>query len=107
MPIEVHLQPKQELLYDLITATGPDVPTIIGGGGAKGGGKSRGTRSIILQLAGELGELYPGIVITVVRRVYRDPMIIADLEKAVREFLIEVDETVAQLIAKFRQSEAT
>lgn len=68
----VHLQPKQADLCDLIAATGDDVPTILGAGGAKGGGKSAGARSICLTLATELGELYPGIIITVVRRVYRD-----------------------------------
>lgn len=41
-----------------------------------------------------------------VRRVQRDPMMIADLEIEVRKFLRDVDETIAQLRAKFATSEA-
>jgi hypothetical protein len=70
--LEIHLQPKQEQLHELLRAVGPDVPKVIGGGGAKGGGKSRGFRNIALLLAEELGRLYPGIVITIVRRVFDD-----------------------------------
>ena len=70
--VHIHLQPKQGQLYDLLAATGPRVATIIGGGGAKGGGKSDGARGCALLLAVELGKIYPGLVITIVRRVYSD-----------------------------------
>lgn len=68
----LRLQPKQAKLYHLLKSTGPKVPTIIGAGGAKGSGKSKGARSIALRLASELGNQYPGIVITLVRRVAAD-----------------------------------
>ena len=70
--MQIHLQPKQEQLYDLLTATGPTVATIIGDGGAKGGGKSQGVDNCALLLAGELGNEYPGLKITIVRRVFAD-----------------------------------
>lgn len=41
-----------------------------------------------------------------VQRVKRDPVVIADLESAVRKFISEVDATVAALIQQFRTSEA-
>ncbi len=69
---KVHLQPKQGYLYDLLTATGRGVATIIGFGGAKGGGKSAGSDNVALLLAAELGNKYPGIHITIVRRVFND-----------------------------------
>lgn len=72
MGINIHQQPKQELLAELLSSTGPKVATIIGAGGAKGGGKSEGARGIALICAGELGEIYPGLVITIVRRTYGD-----------------------------------
>ena len=56
----------------MITATGPNIPTILGIGGAKGGGKSRMTRDIALLALAELGNNISGIVITIVRRVYKD-----------------------------------
>lgn len=71
MGLDLVLQPKQCQLYDILVATG-NVPTTIGGGGAKGGGKSAGARNIALLLASELGNIYPGIPITIVRRVARD-----------------------------------
>ena len=70
--MDIVSQPKQQQLLDLFRATGPDAATIIGGGGAKGGGKSVTIRNIALTLAMELGELYPGVVITIVRRVFDD-----------------------------------
>ncbi len=70
--IQLHLQPKQEQLYSLLTATGPTVATIIGDGGAKGGGKSQGADNCALLLAGELGNEYPGLKITIIRRVFQD-----------------------------------
>lgn len=70
--IDVHLQPRQEELYDLLMATGPNIPVIIGAGGGKGCGKSAGARNIALLAAIELGELYPGITITITRRVEGD-----------------------------------
>lgn len=70
--IHVHLQPKQEDLYDLIAATGPDIPTILLAGGGKGCGKSAGARGISLRNAIELGKQYPGITTTITRRVEGD-----------------------------------
>jgi hypothetical protein len=70
--VNIHFQPKQEQLYNLLAAIGPRVPTIIGGGGAKGGGKSDGARGCALLLGAELGKTYPGITITIVRRVFDD-----------------------------------
>lgn len=70
--MQLRLQPKQGRLYDLLTATGPHVATTIGFGGAKGGGKSDGTRQCALLLAFELAEKYPGITITIMRRVSDD-----------------------------------
>ncbi len=70
--MKCHLQPKGFQLLDLLLATGKKVPTIIGGGGAKGGGKSFSARVIALTLASELGNKYPGLVITIVRRVAQD-----------------------------------
>jgi hypothetical protein len=72
MSFAIHLQPKQEQIYDLLAAVGPRVATIIGGGGAKGGGKSDGARSCALMLAGEFGAEYKGLTITIVRRTYKD-----------------------------------
>ena len=68
----INLQPKQRKIFNLLRATGPKVATIIGAGGAKGGGKSAGARAIALLLGSILGEKYSGIVITVVRRVAQD-----------------------------------
>lgn len=66
------LQPKQTALYELLLATGPSVATILGFGGAKGGGKSAGIRNCAILLAGLLGQQYPGITVTIIRRVYDD-----------------------------------
>ena len=68
----ISLQPKQGKLYDLLLATGPKVATIIGFGGAKGGGKSAGVRNCAILLLTTLGKQYPGITITIVRRVFDD-----------------------------------
>ncbi len=70
--MHVHLQPKQGQLYDLLVATGPHVATTIGFGGAKGGGKSAGVRNCALLVAFELAQKYPGIMITIMRRVSDD-----------------------------------
>lgn len=70
--MHLHFQPKQERLLDLLQATGPKVATVIGGGGAKGGGKSGGARNCAILLAMELGVKFPGVKITIVRRVYND-----------------------------------
>lgn len=69
---DILLQPKQGKLFSLLCATGRNVATTIGFGGAKGGGKSDGADSCALGLALELGNKYPGIVITIMRRVARD-----------------------------------
>jgi hypothetical protein len=70
--IRIRQQPKQRWLYDAMRATGPDVPTVIGFGGAKGGGKSKATQDCSVLLALTLGATYPGIKITIIRRVYDD-----------------------------------
>ncbi len=70
--MKLHLQPKQEGLYNLVVAQGANVATIIGGGGAKGGGKSAATDNIALLLASEFGNQYPGLTITIIRRVFND-----------------------------------
>ncbi len=70
--MHIHLQPKQGELYDLLVATGTRAPTIIGFGGAKGGGKSAGSDNCTLLLAAEIGNKYPGVHITIVRRVFND-----------------------------------
>ncbi len=70
--MHIHLQPKQEQLYNWLAATGKGTSTIIGFGGAKGGGKSAGVRNCALRLLGELGQIYPGLTITIVRRVFDD-----------------------------------
>ena len=70
--MRIHLQPKQEQLYDLLAATGPDIPVLIGAGGGKGCGKSAGARNIALLQTLELGERFPGITTTITRRVEGD-----------------------------------
>jgi hypothetical protein len=70
--VDIIWQPKQRELLELLRATGPRVATIIGFGGAKGGGKSAGVDNIALTLATELGALLPGIPITIIRRVSKD-----------------------------------
>jgi hypothetical protein len=70
--LDCHLQPKQTRLYNLIRAQGPEVPTIIGFGGAKGGAKSKGFRNVALLMAAELATQYPGIAIAIVRRRFTD-----------------------------------
>ena len=74
-PVNLHiyakLQPKQALVMSWLEATG-NCPVWIGAGGAKGGGKSKTIRSVALLLALKYGEQYPGIIITIIRRVSRD-----------------------------------
>lgn len=70
--LPIALQPKQGELLALIMATGPAAATIIGGGGAKGGAKSHGADSCAIVLAKEWGSRYPGLKITIVRRVAAD-----------------------------------
>src|ERR1035441_2701883 len=69
---QIRLQPKQRQTLNLIKQTGKQCATILGIGGAKGGGKSKMIRDISVILAGELGAQYPNITITIVRRVARD-----------------------------------
>lgn len=66
--LPIHLQPKQQHLYEMLEATGMQVPTVIGWGGSKGGGKSAGIRRLMLsrRLA------HPGTVGVIVRRVFED-----------------------------------
>jgi hypothetical protein len=47
--LPIHLQPKQRQTCELIEATGPNVPTVIGFGGSRGGSKSGSIRRIILK----------------------------------------------------------
>lgn len=69
--LDIVLQPKQAHIQAHMEATG-DCPVWIGAGGAKGGGKSKTIRSVALSLALKYGDKYPGMVVTVVRRVSRD-----------------------------------
>jgi hypothetical protein len=62
--LHFHPQPKQRKVLDLLRALGPDVATIIGFGGARGGAKSRLIRDAALILA--LQE--PGITVWIVMR---------------------------------------
>ncbi len=65
---QIVLQPKQLQLLDYMLAVGPEAPTIIGYGGARGGGKSGAIRRVALLVA----EHYRGIKLLIVRRVYSD-----------------------------------
>lgn len=71
LAINIRLQPKQARVLALLEATG-NCPVWIGAGGAKGGGKSKTIRSVALLLALKYGDRYPGMVVTIVRRVSRD-----------------------------------
>lgn len=62
------LYPKQLDILNMIRATGPTVPTKIGGGGSRGSTKSRMGRDIALITAFEM----PGIVINIMRRNWSD-----------------------------------
>lgn len=70
MPIDkrVSLQPKQRQLVELLNATGLFVPTWIGYGGSRGGGKSAAIRYAMLQRRLE----NPGTSGAIIRRVYDD-----------------------------------
>ena len=67
-PADLALQPKQEQLGRLIEATGKDVATWLGYGGALGGGKSAAIRRLMLGRRAQ----YPGTNGAIVRRVYDD-----------------------------------
>lgn len=66
--IEVRLQPKQQKLLDYFMASGPEVPTILGYGGARAAGKSRGLRDIALILVSEKSQQYEGVPACIMRR---------------------------------------
>lgn len=68
IPIDLALQPKQLELARLIDATGPKAPTIIGYGGALGGGKSAAIRRVMLYRRFKYKKT-KGII---VRRVWKD-----------------------------------
>ena len=65
--LDITLQPKQQLLLDAIQATGADVATVIGFGGARGSAKSGGVRRIALTLATS-----EPCIIWIIRRVWDD-----------------------------------
>ena len=65
--LEIRLQPKQQILYDKLTAIG-NVPTVLGMGGSRGSAKSGGIRRIAITLACT----YPAVRIFIVRRVLGD-----------------------------------
>ena len=82
MPEElIQLQPKQTQLLDLLEATGTNVPTIIGWGGARGSSKSGGLRRVAIALA----QTHPAIVVYIVRRVLGD-LLENHMEKIKLEF---------------------
>lgn len=66
--LDLALQPRQEDLYRLIEATGRDVPTWLGYGGARGGGKSAAIRRCMIARR----FTHPGTVGFIVRRLFRD-----------------------------------
>lgn len=66
--IDLILQPKQRKLLNLLEAEGPDVPTRIGFGGARGGAKSGGLRRAAMVLA----STYPGTVTVIIRKHFGD-----------------------------------
>lgn len=66
--LDLALQPKQEELYHLVTVTGPTVPTWLGYGGARGGGKSIGVDAIAIAVC----IANPGVTVVIVRRVEGD-----------------------------------
>ncbi|MGD0630981.1 MAG: hypothetical protein ABR987_16760, partial [Terracidiphilus sp.] len=66
--IDLILQPKQRQLLNLLEAEGPNVPTRIGFGGARGGAKSGGLRRAAMVLA----STYPGTVTVIVRKHFGD-----------------------------------
>lgn len=68
MNVEIILQPKQLELGELFYKYGPHAPTIIGGGGARAGGKSGGLRRIMLDRRMQL----PGTPGGIMRRVWDD-----------------------------------
>lgn len=68
----VRPQPKQRQAYEMLLATGPEIPTRIGVGGARGGTKSRTIRDAALIIASEVGRQLPGIVIYIIRQIWGD-----------------------------------
>lgn len=71
LALKIRLQPKQARVLSLLESTG-NCAVWVGAGGAKGGGKSKTIRSVAMLLALKYGDKYPGMVVTVVRRVSRD-----------------------------------
>lgn len=71
LDIKIRLQPKQARVLAWLEATG-NCPVWIGAGGAKGGGKSATIDAVAILLALKYGATYPGMIVTVVRRVSRD-----------------------------------
>jgi phage terminase large subunit len=64
----IDYQPKQQQLADSVWADGLGVPTILGYGGARGGGKSKAIRNIMLERRWQM----PGTNGCIIRRVYDD-----------------------------------
>lgn len=89
MDIEISFQPKQKQLAELLFQTGPDVPTTIGFGGARGGGKSKTIRNCTLA-ALDLAYRYPGLIVMIMRRVW-DDVKVNHLDEFLREYPILKD----------------
>lgn len=68
MYLDIALQPKQELLGQYLSDSGPTSPTILGYGGSLGGGKSGAARRVMLARRFQ----YPNTRGIILRRVYRD-----------------------------------
>lgn len=66
--MQIRLQPKQDDLLNLLEASGPTIPTVIGTGGSRGSAKSGALRRIAIVLACK----YPKIVVFIVRRTLGD-----------------------------------
>ncbi len=77
--LNIWLQPKQEKLRQMIEASGPGVPTVIGNGGSRG--KSGGLRRIAIIEALD----WPGTVTYIIRRVLGD-LLENHMEKIKLEF---------------------
>lgn len=65
-------QPKQKKVYEMLLATGAEIPTRIGIGGSRGAAKSRTIRDAALIVASEVGPVLPGITIYIIRQIWGD-----------------------------------
>lgn len=113
----IRFQPKQKQLLNLLRATGREVATVLGFGGAKGGGKSAGVQGCAVVLALELGAKYPGITVTIVRRVFDDlkknhidpllrrfPQLVACYRAGDKEVVLNVGDVSAKIVFAYAET---